>query len=326
MRKLAALLLAVTLLAPALALAQDQPGTPAPGSNSGQGNPTQLSLVARNVLDRAIDDYSASQFEQAVVESSLFILMNPTFAHGYLVRGLSYAALNRLPEALDDLNRALPLADGMPDEQLKIRTSRARLYIGTNQLPEAISDLTSAIKASPSGDLYTLRAQAFMQQSDYASAIKDLDEAIQLAPDNGALFLFRASAYDALGSPSAAAADYFNWISAQKPQESTGQPINGSASFRVTMAANKAFVVPINLKKGQSVSIAAARVNGTVDPLLVLLGLDNQPLVASDDASATNQNALISNFPIPADGAYILVIAYAGGGSDGQVSVQIRAQ
>lgn len=325
MRKLAALLLAVTLLAPALALAQDQSGTPVPTTAPQAGQPT-IALAAPAALDRAISDYGAGQFEQAAIESSVFILMNPTFAHGYLVRGLSYAALSKLPEALDDLNNALPLADSEPDEQVKILTSRARLYIGTNKIPEAIDDLTSAIRISPNGDLYSLRAQALMQQNDYASALKDLNEAIQLAPDDGSLFLIRATAYDALGNQPDAAADYLNWISSQKPQESTGQPVNGSATFRVTMAADKAFVVPINLKKGQSISVAAAHVNGTVDPLLVLLDPNNTPLVANDDASASNQNSLISNFAIPADGAYILIISYAGGGSDGQVSVQIRAQ
>jgi tetratricopeptide (TPR) repeat protein len=324
MRKLAALLLAVTLLAPALALAQDQPGTPAPGGSTQPQQPT-IALAAPGTLDRAIAAVNANQFDQAVLDSSVFILMNPSYARGYYVRGVAYEALNRLPEALADLNKAVPLSTGSAAEG-PILEERARLYIGNNQLPEALADLTSAIKISPTGDLYTLRAQTLMQQNDYPSALKDLNEAIKLSPDNGALLLLRATIYDALNNPPEAAADYLSWISSQQPQETSGQPISASTQFRVTMAAAKAFVVPVNLKKGQKLSVAAAHVNGTVDPLLVLLDPNNQPLVANDDTSATNQNSLISNFAAPADGQYILVISYAGGGTDGQVAVQIRIQ
>ncbi len=325
MRKLVALLFAVMLLAPALALAQDQSGTPAPGDTSGQTTQPSIALAAPEALQRAIDDVGAQQFDQAVLQSSLFILLNPTYARGYFVRGVAYQGLKKLPEALADLTTALPLAAGTPG-QASIYASRARLFIGTNQLPEAVSDLTNAIKINPTSDLYALRAQVLMQQLDFASAIKDLNQAIQLTPTDGSLFLVRASAYDAMGNRAEAASDYVAWISSQKPQALTGQPVNLGASFRLDMTADKLYEVPINAKKGQSVSIAAASLNGNIDPLIALLDPDNQPLIASDDVSSSNQNSLISNFVIPADGVYLLMIFHAGGGTDGQVGVQIRGQ
>lgn len=326
MRKLVALLFALTLLAPALALAQDQPGTPVPGSSSGQPAQVDFAQTMPEALQRAVDDVNAKRREQAVMESSLFILMNPTYAHGYFIRAVAYAGLNKLPEALDDLNKALSLAQGFPAEQFIIYDRRARVYIGMNQLPEAVSDLTSAILISPNADLYGLRALILMQQLEYASAIKDLNEAIQLTPTNNNLYLLRAGAYAAAGNKTEAARDYLAWIFAPKPQQISDDPIDAGTNLRLNMTADKVYIVPVNLKKGQSVSIAAVKQAGNIDPLIVLVDPAQEPLIANDDVSPGSQNSMISNFAVPADGIYLLIVSHAGGGTDGDVVVQIRAQ
>ena len=58
------------------------------------------------------------------------------------------------------------------------------------------------------------------------------------------------------------------------------------------------------------------------DPVIVLLGPDNQPL-AGDDDSGNSIDSLISEFELPEDGTYTLLVSHAGGGSYGSIRVSL---
>jgi hypothetical protein len=59
---------------------------------------------------------------------------------------------------------------------------------------------------------------------------------------------------------------------------------------------------------GQRVTLSLQRVNGNLDPYLVLLSPDLRELIAHDDiVDGRERDSLIENFPIPADGKYYVL-------------------
>ena len=59
------------------------------------------------LLQRANEAYAAGDDKQAIIDYSLFILLNPTFSQAYYNRALSYEATGDLNQAIQDLGRAL---------------------------------------------------------------------------------------------------------------------------------------------------------------------------------------------------------------------------
>ena len=59
-----------------------------------------------------------------------------------------------------------------------------------------------------------------------------------------------------------------------------------------------------------------------VDPLLVIIDANGNPLIASDDVGSS-ADSLISNFQIPTDGQYTVVVSYSIRGSEGNINVTL---
>jgi hypothetical protein len=85
--------------------------------------------------------------------------------------------------------------------------------------------------------------------------------------------------------------------------------------------------IPFSAIAGQTLNVDVATVApGFVDPLIMVLGPDNQPLVGDDDITRNDYNATIDNFQLPADGQYTLVVSHAEGGANGTINVALDVQ
>ena len=92
----------------------------------------------------------------------------------------------------------------------------------------------------------------------------------------------------------------------------------------IQLAAGKFYVFGYRGKAGQKVTItASARSGESVDPLLVLLDSQAVPLVGDDDGGG-NFDAAITDYTLPTDGVYGIVVGYAGGSTDGAVRVLLN--
>src|SRR5688572_22162956 len=80
---------------PAFAQGQVQPTPPA----QPQGDMVSI-VIGGDLLERAGTAFDGGDFEKAVQDYSLFILLNPSFGQGYYLRGLAYSRLNDLDHAL----------------------------------------------------------------------------------------------------------------------------------------------------------------------------------------------------------------------------------
>jgi uncharacterized protein YfaP (DUF2135 family) len=87
-----------------------------------------------------------------------------------------------------------------------------------------------------------------------------------------------------------------------------GQPATGSIRLN-----NKFDVYTFDGKAGQVATLSMERLNGTLDPVLFLIGPGGDQLTQNDDAAADTTNSAINNFVLPIDGKYTVIATHFGG-------------
>ncbi len=86
------------------------------------------------------------------------------------------------------------------------------------------------------------------------------------------------------------------------------QPSTGSIRLN-----NKFDVYTFDGKAGQVATIGMERLNGTLDPVLFLIGPGGDQVTQNDDAAADTTNSLINNYILPVDGKYTVIATHFGG-------------
>ena len=210
MRKFITVLMVGVLLAVVFpALAQDS-GTQTQTGQQGQGIPIVTGL---DVYQRAGAAFDAKDYEKAITDYSLFILLNPTVGEGYFQRAQSYLQLNDLDAALVDLNHTLELPPASPDAQAQAYMLRAAIFTDREEVDSAMADLNAALKSVPdSADALYRRARLYLSQQQFEPAVVDLNDVVRLAPDFPDAYYFRALANTALEAYDAAIEDYGHLI------------------------------------------------------------------------------------------------------------------
>ncbi|MBL8153550.1 MAG: tetratricopeptide repeat protein [Anaerolineae bacterium] len=203
--RLALLVIGIGLVAGA-ALAQDQQ----PAGDQGGG----VSIVVGvDVFERAGQAFDAGNFEQAITDYSLFILLNPTFSQAYFQRGVSYTQLNDYDKALADLTSSLTLPQPSPDFTVRAYSVRAFIYQELADLDAALKDLNAAVAASPEqADGYYWRGQFYLEQNQIDEALADFSKVIEYAPDTVDAYAYRGAIYLQREDYAAATADYTQLI------------------------------------------------------------------------------------------------------------------
>lgn len=92
------------------------------------------------------------------------------------------------------------------------------------------------------------------------------------------------------------------------PALANGTPVTGS--IRLT---NKFDVYTFDGTAGQVATIGLERLNGTLDPVVFLIGPGGDQITQNDDASLETTNSAINNFILPVDGQYTVIATHFGG-------------
>ncbi|MBC7815087.1 MAG: hypothetical protein H7175_28275, partial [Burkholderiales bacterium] len=152
--------LIVTLFAAALPVfAQDDAGGQAQSpveavvegqsQQAAQQEQTPLPFVAPELVMRAMQAEQTQDFDRAILDYSLFILLNPTSIEGYVGRAFSYQARGNYDQALADMTQALQFTPLSADYTAGLYTFRAELYMAQQDFDAAMTDLNAAIETSP---------------------------------------------------------------------------------------------------------------------------------------------------------------------------------
>jgi tetratricopeptide (TPR) repeat protein len=317
-------------------------------------------LVAPELFDRAITAFEAQDYEQAVLDASMVILLNPTYSRAYLLRALSYLSLEQPDNALADLEIAIEHAPSVEFESA-LRLTRADIYIQQENWDLALDELDSAIEISPeTPDAYVMRARVYALQERYEDALADYDQAITLAPDfldayldrarlhrdmgnyeealddythlvenapqNAPLYLERGTVYKEAGSDAEAATDFLQWIRSISTTINDDHQLVIGESIQLELEEGLVYLVPFQATQGQVVNIEATRApDAEADPLLVLMTAEEGEPLAGDDDSGGDLNAAILNYTIPQDGVYAIVLSHSGGGAAGSVVLKLAS-
>ena len=326
MRKIAIILIAVLAVALPVAAQQQQP-TQQPSQQSSQQSSQQQSqpiLIGEDMFTQGLDLIDAQNFDQAVLDFSLVILLNPTFSPAYYGRAEGYQGLNDLDHALTDVNSAIDQKEGMqPDYVASLYSLRARIEQQRQQVDDAISDYTQSITLSPTVEGLASRALLYLSKSDYQSALADFDGAINLDTSNPVLYVYRGLVNTALDDRPAAGADYLQFFNLTETSTINSDVLNSGQSLSIQVDRGVVHRIPFMAKAGQFMSALAAASSASIDPLMVLVDSQGDALTGDDD-SGRNGSALIIDYQIPADGEYTLVVGHSLGGFTGDVVISLQ--
>ncbi|MDX2141644.1 MAG: tetratricopeptide repeat protein [Chloroflexota bacterium] len=164
------------------------------------------------LVGRAESYRLSGEYLNAVEDYTDAIAIEPS-ADRYNRRGLSFVALQRYSEAIEDFTSAIELAVATPAPfQALYLSNRGNAYRLSGQHLEAIEDYTDAIAMDPTGDRYNRRGISLYALERYDEAIADYTSAIELDtgnPANEALYLTnRGNAHRDNEDYEAAIADY----------------------------------------------------------------------------------------------------------------------
>jgi len=316
MRHLAALLLAFSIVAVTMPVtAQEQ-------------EPVLPAGIAPELLARGRDALEAENFEQSILDFSLYILLNPTDARGYYLRGLGYYNLQDLDSAVDDLTFGLRYSEDVPELRAALLGTRSEFYTLLGDDTAAIQDLDALIAIHPSPEAFAQRAILRLSGSAFEEAVTDLDEAIDLASGNQpALYFYRAHAQDALQNQRAAASDYLEWVNGMSQQTTDEGPLESGGAVTLQMAQSLVYRIAFDAQQGDEINVLVRAVAGDIDPLLVLLAPDGTPLVGNDDARVgRDTNAVVTGYEAPEAGAYHLLVTHSISGYNGRVQVLLETR
>lgn len=264
--------------------------------------------------------YLADEPELSIDYLNTAIELNPERASYFADRGYAHSALGDYEAALDDYAAALELEP----ENVFHYANRAYTYEQLEDYEAALADYDAALEIDPEYQYaYYARGWAQISQENYEAALADFERALRLDPTDKWSILGRATANSELGNIEDAAVDFESYVAATQFSREVHQPVRFDSPVSLSLYEGLVVAVPFSANAKDVVTITATSPDGAVDPLILLLGPDGNPLVGNDDASPTELNSIINGYELPEAGRYTLLVTHAGGGSLGELDVTI---
>ncbi len=235
-------------------------------------------------------------------------------------RGIYYEDAEDYDLALADYDRILELDEGY----WSAWNNRGNVYYYLGEFDLALTNYDEAIELDPTPDVpYYNRGLLYYEQGDYDLAVGDLSESLAINPDYKNTYLMLGITYSRLNDQGREHYYFNEWVELNTT-ETFEETLTGSVDGLVyNMAFGREYRFGFEGVTGQVIRVSArADSNADIDPLLVLLDENGFP-IKSDDDSGVNLNAVISNYALPEDGPYTLILSHAGGGSTGDVTLTI---
>jgi len=254
---------------------------------------------------QARDADNRQDYQRAVELYNCAIALETNDPDLYNGRGNAYYRLFMDTEALEDYERALELDPEYPYAYNNI----ANIYDIRGNYDDALDYYTRSIQLG--GDAlyitYYNRGNLYFEMGDFDIALTDLTTALDINAEYADAYLARASVYLAQNN-ALAYTDYAEWLQRTRI-ETVDFQLDGPPG--VGLEKGLIYRITFSGTRGQVFSAAArTQPDNDVDPLLVLLAPDGSAIMADDD-SGINLDAVISNFTLPTDGTYTLLLGSA---------------
>lgn len=264
---------------------------------------------------------SLNNLDQALADLGTSIEAVPDQPDSYFTRAIVYQETGDLEKALADWDQVLEL---VPDNVASL-TNRAGVLTALERYDDAIEDYSRLIALQPDSDaFYAGRAALYNVQEQPELALADINRAIELNSQDAGYYLQRGAFYSQLDRRRESAANFMVWIQAIRQTNDTRSIdlIPGSSELFL-MAQGDVFTMTFEAVADQVVSLTATSPEETpVDPLLVVLDPDGEPLIADDDSGGRFDAAL--TFTASVSGRYTVLLSHAGGNPNGPVRVKLE--
>lgn len=202
--------------------------------------------------------------------------------------------------------------------------NRGNIHYYLGQIENALDDYEQAIAYDEIPDIpYYNRSLIYYEQGEYELAESDLLQSIEFNSEYNNSYLMLAIVYTRLNDEGQEHYYFAEWIDLNTT-ETIEDTLAGSVDGAVyDMVEGREYRFAFEGTAGQEISISAqADSSADVDPLLIILDENGFPIM-SDDDSGVNLNAVISQYALPEEGAYTLILSHAGGGSTGDVTLTV---
>ena len=160
--------------------------------------------LAAALVNRGAVYWYINKIPQALADLDRAIALDPKNARAFRERSNSHRSAGRIDLALADANEAVRL----DPNDAKAFDNRGNVFNNNGQYDRAIEDYNEAIRLDPRfGLAFMDRGAAYYFKMEYERAIADYDEAIRLDPKRDRAYTNRGAAYKKLGRNEQALAD-----------------------------------------------------------------------------------------------------------------------
>ncbi|MFH1520768.1 MAG: AAA family ATPase [Candidatus Micrarchaeota archaeon] len=164
-------------------------------------NPTD----AKTYYQMGNDYYEKGDYDKAIENYNMAILLNPVFSEAYFNRALSYYQLKNFDKSTADYTKSMELDPQNPI----IYNNRGDAFYRKQDFQSAIKDYDKAITLNPNYlKAFYNRGLSYASIEEYEKAVEDFTKVISLKADFAEAYHLRGLAYEYAGSMSSAIADY----------------------------------------------------------------------------------------------------------------------
>ena len=149
--------------------------------------------------------FEKSNYEKAIENYNMAIILNPNFSEAYFSRGLSYYNLKNFTKSARDYTKSMELDPNNP----VIYNNRGDAYYRKQEFDKSIKDYDKALTLNPRYlKAYYNRGLAYACKQNYETAIEDFNKVVELNPNFSEAYHVRGLAYDYMNQLDKALEDY----------------------------------------------------------------------------------------------------------------------
>jgi|GEM_PF-6877442 tetratricopeptide (TPR) repeat protein len=264
--------------------------------------------------DDAYHSLVLENYEYALRLANCLIAQEPSVGRNYHVRGSVLMHQGEYAAAREDFERVIALDDMACPCGLR---SMGALYALIGDYPAAVNYFQQALdKAEIARDFYyAWLAYGYIKLGDEAAALATYDAGLEESGQHYSLYLARGGYWQSIGEGQRAAEDYIRYTEAQAVSKSREElRLNDLRS--TTWGSGETHYRRFSGQQGQTfIAHAFAHPDDDpIDPLLVLLGPDEEPLWGSNnlvwEVDEPDELQALIEFVLPETGDYYLVVTH----------------
>ncbi len=205
-------------------------------------NPTD----AKTYYQSGNDYYEKGDYDKAIENYNMAVLLSPVFSEAYFNRALSYYQLKNFDKSIADYTKSMELDPQNPI----IYNNRGDAFYRKQDFQSAVKDYDKAIQLNPNYlKAFYNRGLSYASIEEYEKAVEDFSKVIKLKPDFAEAYHLRGLAFEYAGSIANAIADYTKALElnpelteakthlesakAKKDQEGKGGAEGGTADIKM---------------------------------------------------------------------------------------------